>query len=188
MSRNKFKEALIFSKARDPEFYMKTIRGENGILTRIFLEILLKMRIGPVGVGKLLGDYIRNPYNVPGNTAKDRVSAKGNLVKELGKNSMTWKNFMHAIRFVQISRFRIIFIGWSATREPIKIKIDVSVSNSPIMHTHIPFTEEDYAAPEYKDNEQTTSGSTGIRPEFISPTAQSISDTQSEYQKETRGI
>ena len=187
MSRNRNKEALIFSKARDPEFYMKTIRGENGILTRIFLEILLKLKVTPIGVGKLLGDYIRNPNNVPGNSTKDRVSAKGNLVKELGKNSMTWKNFMHAIRFVQIVRFRIIFIGWTVNNDPVKIKVDVSVSDSPIMHKNIPFSEEDYAPPTYQNNQQATSGSTGIRPEFISPTAKTISDTQSDFQNESRG-
>lgn len=76
----------------------KLIDKSENLLTFLFRKILLELSIGPKVFTVLINDYLDNPHNGIGNKPKDRYNHRGNLIKELGGNSMTFNLFMKALK------------------------------------------------------------------------------------------
>jgi hypothetical protein len=78
----------------------KEVGNARGILARLFRKILADLSVTYYHWDMLMEKYLDNPRNrVPSNT-KERSSARGNLNKELRRESMTWKVFDKALRFL----------------------------------------------------------------------------------------
>jgi hypothetical protein len=102
MGRNKLTQLL---KSEDKGI-SKTF-GPNGVLSRLFRQMLFDMGINGNKFGSLLEDYVRDSkYCVP-ETKKDQTSTRGNLTKEFIKPQMTWKVFCKACKFLQIVKMDV---------------------------------------------------------------------------------
>jgi hypothetical protein len=82
--------------------------GANGVLSRLFRQILFDLNIAPIRFGQLMQEYLLDPSNgVPPNK-KDQTSMRGNLTKEFSREQMTWKVFCKALRFLQFLRVELV--------------------------------------------------------------------------------
>lgn len=82
--------------------------GANGVLSRLFRQMVLDLGIGPSQFGSLLQDYILDARHGVPNNRKDQTSQRGNLTKEFSRPQMTWKVFCKALRFLQVLKIDII--------------------------------------------------------------------------------
>ena len=103
MAKNKLNRILT-----SPDKDIKKTFGANGVLSRLFRQILWDLNIGPNRFGTLLQEYILDARNGVPNNKKDQTSARGNLTKEFSRPQMTWKVFMKAMRFLQIVRIEFV--------------------------------------------------------------------------------
>lgn len=103
MARNKLTRILTA-----PDKDIKKTFGANGVLSRLFRQMLLDLNIGPSRFGQLLQHYILDARNGVPNNKKDQTSQRGNLTKELSKPQMTWKVFCKAMRLLQIVRIEFV--------------------------------------------------------------------------------
>lgn len=82
--------------------------GPNGVLSRLWRNMLDDLGINKSGkFDQLLNAYLRDGRNGIPNNRKDITSARGNLVKELTKTQMTWKVFMKAMKFLQLTEIEL---------------------------------------------------------------------------------
>lgn len=88
-----------------PEVTMSRIRGAQGFLSRMFIQICADLRIKPMRWGKLMSDYVADPRN---HTDKSQESLRGNMTKQLTGSRMTWRNFIRALRWLQFTQINII--------------------------------------------------------------------------------
>lgn len=78
----------------------KRMEEANGILSKIFRQILSDLGIIPMKWNKLMNDYLNDPKNRVPKDSRGKSSTRGNLNKELHKPDMTWSNFEKAIKFL----------------------------------------------------------------------------------------
>lgn len=98
----------------------KEIGKARGILARMFRKILADANIKYWEWDSLMERYLNNPRNRVPNNTKDRSSARGNLNKELYRETMTWKVFDKALRFLSPVRVRFeVHITWENKRTTI---------------------------------------------------------------------
>jgi hypothetical protein len=114
MARNKLTRILM-SHNKDID---KT-SGANGVLSRLFRQILWDLNIGPARFGSLLQDYIQDARHGVPNNKKDQTSMRGNITKEFSRAQMTWKVFCKGLRFLQITKIELVIKAHHAN--PIKI-------------------------------------------------------------------
>lgn len=87
--------------------------GVGGILGGIFADIYQDILISssknnPIQLWAYYMDkYVKNPANEVEQDKKSLSSARGNINKELHKQSMTWRVFCKGLRFFQIFNFKI---------------------------------------------------------------------------------
>ena len=92
----------------DPDMQRDVPKGVKGYLALLFRSTVIAVRANSLSAfNVLLVQYVSNPNNGIPNNVKDRVSARGNLTKELFREKMTWVVFCKAMRFLQIRRIRI---------------------------------------------------------------------------------
>lgn len=103
MAKNKLTKILTA-----PDKDIKKTFGANGVLSRLFRQMLLDLNVGPSRFGSLLQDYILDPRNGVPNNKKDQTSMRGNLTKEFSRPQMTWKVFCKALRFLQITKIEFV--------------------------------------------------------------------------------
>lgn len=103
MAKNKLTKILTA-----PDKDIKKTHGSNGVLSRLFRQMLLDLNVGPSRFGSLLQDYILDPRNGVPNNKKDQTSMRGNLTKEFSRPQMTWKVFCKALRFMQIIKIEFV--------------------------------------------------------------------------------
>lgn len=72
----------------------------TGVLARLFRLILVENRIDIPRWSRLMDRYLDDPRNGIPRNGKDRSSARGNLNKELRRETMTWKVFRKALQFL----------------------------------------------------------------------------------------
>ncbi|EKD22615.1 MAG: hypothetical protein ACD_84C00038G0012 [uncultured bacterium] len=82
--------------------------GANGVLSRLWRQMLLDLNVGPARFGSLLQEYILDPRNGVPNNKKDQISTRGNLTKEFTRPHMTWKVFCKGLRFLNITKVKFI--------------------------------------------------------------------------------
>lgn len=103
MAKNKLTRILTA-----PDKDIKKTFGANGVLSRLFRQMLLDLNVGPSRFGSLLQEYILDPRNGVPNNKKDQTSMRGNLTKEFSRPQMTWKVFCKALRFLQITKIEFV--------------------------------------------------------------------------------
>lgn len=90
----------------------KGVSEAKGALSILFRQILLDINLSTIQWNSLMVDYLKNPRNgIPPN-GRDRSTARGNLNKELRRPSMTWRNFMRGLAFLN----------------PVKIKFEIHLT------------------------------------------------------------
>lgn len=82
--------------------------GIDSVLAVLFQKILLDLRIRENQFHRLMESFLMNPRNARIGDVKDRSRARGNLKKELFKNTMTWRVFIKGMRFLNIPRFELV--------------------------------------------------------------------------------
>jgi len=87
-----------------PDKNITKTSGSNGVLSRLFRQMLWDLNINVSQFGSLLQNYVLNPHNGIPDNKKDQISARGNMAKELSKTQMTWKVFCKALRFLGIAK------------------------------------------------------------------------------------
>lgn len=74
------------------------IRSTNHPLAKLLRHILADLQITPVMFDRLLNQYLDDPRNgvKPGDRS-GRSSTRGNRIKEITKDNLTWENLMKAL-------------------------------------------------------------------------------------------
>lgn len=94
---------------------MNTKSGStSSILTRLFRSVQHYV-IQPYGTNqktgpkwyKLMDDYLSDSRNCIGQNKRDRSQHRGNLIKELSRDEMSWKVFTKGLRFLSVVKFEI---------------------------------------------------------------------------------
>ncbi|WP_144106719.1 hypothetical protein [Paraburkholderia sp. BCC1886] len=97
MARNPFARIL---QSKDKG--VSNTSGANGVLSRLWRQMLYDLNIGGPRYGNLMHDFVTDIRNGYPPTRRDQTSARGNLTKEFARPQMTWKVFMKGLRFLQI--------------------------------------------------------------------------------------
>lgn len=71
----------------------------KGVLAKLFRKLCVALDLGAFGWQQLMQQYLDNPANGVKNNPKDRATARGNLNKELIRETLSWKVFLKAVRF-----------------------------------------------------------------------------------------
>jgi hypothetical protein len=82
--------------------------GANGVLSRLWRQILVDLNIREARFGELLQAYVLDPRNAVPNNKRDQISTRGNLNKEFGRPQMTWKVFCKALKFLNIAKIEFV--------------------------------------------------------------------------------
>ncbi|MBE0438349.1 MAG: hypothetical protein IBX57_01085 [Gammaproteobacteria bacterium] len=85
----------------------KAYQEATGVLSKIFVKLLVGEKVGVPQWNKKMDDYLNDPTNRIPKHPKGRQSARGNLSKELLKRNMTWKNFIKGILWLGPVKFKI---------------------------------------------------------------------------------
>ena len=88
--------------------------GANGVLSRLFRQMLHDLNITGPRFGNLLYDYITDSRHGVPNNKKDQTSIRGNLTKEFARPQMTWKVLCKALRFLQIVKIDLVIKAYHA--------------------------------------------------------------------------
>lgn len=84
----------------------KQISRSTNPLAKMYRTILLDLAIDHSSIDHYLNQYLDDPnLRIPKNS-KDRSSERGNLLKQLGKDTLSWKIFSKGIRLLRPKRVR----------------------------------------------------------------------------------
>lgn len=97
-----------------PDKEIGKTHGSNGVLSRLFRQMLLDLNIGGSRFGSLLQDYIQDSHHGAPLNKKDQTSMRGNLTKEFSRPQMTWKVFIKALRFLQLIKIDFVIKAYHA--------------------------------------------------------------------------
>lgn len=125
--------------------------GSNGILSRLWRQMLLDLDIGPKKFGYMLQAYVIDPRNGFPNNRKDQISTRGNLTKEFARPQMTWKVFCKALRFLNILKIDFAIKAYHANGTQSLHSVTVnfgSRSNTEDFNKLLEQSEEDEFVPE----------------------------------------
>lgn len=81
----------------DPD---KKIDEARDVLSKAFRTILRESRFSVIDWNTRMPRYLEEPRNRIPQNGKDMSSARGNLSKELSRNTMTWNVFMKGLSFI----------------------------------------------------------------------------------------
>lgn len=112
MGQNKISKIL-----ENPFYYESMAYGYNGILAALARRLIGELGISVPKWQRLMADFVSDSRNGVKDNQKERTSARGNLMKEFGRETMTWKVFIKFLRFLQAVRFKLILeITWASGR------------------------------------------------------------------------
>lgn len=138
-----------------PDKYISRTRGANGILTRLWIQILSDRGVTLPRWGSLMADYISDARNGIPNNKKDQTSMRGNLTKEFTREQMTWKVFCKGLRFLQVLKIELVIKAYHANGETSlhSTVVDFGGRRAPIVDD--PATDEDPIVTEDDEAEAT---------------------------------
>lgn len=84
-----------------------TEKSQN-LLTQLFRQILVELNIGPKIFETLVKRYLVDPHSGIADDPTARNNHRGNLMKELANNDMTWRVFLKALRVIGVSDFEVV--------------------------------------------------------------------------------
>lgn len=111
----------------------KRLGETNNALARLFRTILKDHQVGYDQFSKSITNYLnREQMNAP-RSKKDQSREKGNLVKELSGNSLTFKNFIKGLRVLNpVSAELTITLKWRRGTETVhSIVMNIQDPNDP---------------------------------------------------------
>lgn len=85
----------------------KMINEAENILSRLWRIILLDLGIGTRYFSSLVSQYLTDPNNGIRDDPIARSNHRGNLVKELGGDRMSWSVFEKALRVLGVEEFKL---------------------------------------------------------------------------------
>jgi len=81
--------------------------GPSGVLSRLWRQILLDSGITLARYNSIMEAHILDVKNGVPNNKRDQISYRGNMTKELAKPQMSWKVFMKALKFLNITNIEL---------------------------------------------------------------------------------
>ena len=111
----------------------KRLGETNNALARLFRTILKDHQVGYDQFSKSITNYLnREQMNAP-RSKKDQSREKGNLVKELSGNSLTFKNFIKGLRVLNpVSAELTVTLKWRRGAETVhSIVMNIQDPNDP---------------------------------------------------------
>ena len=103
MSKNNMQKVIAA-----PDKQVSKTSGANGVLSRLFRQVMSDLNVTGPRFGNLLQHYILDSrYGIP-NNKKDQASKRGNMTRELASAQMTWKIFIKAMRILQFTKVEFI--------------------------------------------------------------------------------
>lgn len=91
----------------------------TGELARLWRKILADLRVGNLEFDRLLLAYFNDPANAVLKTGRMLASERGNLMKEFGREDITWKVFLKGLKFLRPRSIKIsITLTWNDPRNP----------------------------------------------------------------------
>lgn len=90
----------------------------DSILASLFRKILTELNINTTRFNSIMEQHlISKQAAIPQNT-KERSSARGNLKKELLKETMTWKVFCRGLRFLHVPKITLTITLHHTVKQP----------------------------------------------------------------------
>ena len=80
----------------------------DSILASLYQKVLFDLGINTTRFNHLMEKFLVDTRNSIPQNIREKSSARGNLRKELLKTVMTWKVFCKGLRFLHISKFKLI--------------------------------------------------------------------------------
>lgn len=91
----------------DPNKGINKTFSSFGALSKLWRVFLRDMQVTGYRFSRLMDHFLNNPKNRSKKNNGEHVDNRGNLHKELSNPAMSWKVFCKALRFGQITDFRI---------------------------------------------------------------------------------
>lgn len=111
MSKKHLENALL-----DPVSQIQ--RSRNNLLGRVYWTLVSRLGITPASFISSLNKFIRDPNNVPDQTARKRSERMSNITAELtNPERMSWNKFIEGLKAAEIIRIRIKFEVWRGKRK-----------------------------------------------------------------------
>jgi hypothetical protein len=108
----------------------KAAEDSQGVLTRLWRNILKDCRVMPATWARLMTNYLNDPRNGIPAEGKKRSSDRNNLNKEVARLDMTWNVFFKGLKVLGVQRFKIeITLEWKG-RDPTVHTLIKKVSNT----------------------------------------------------------
>lgn len=83
--------------------------GESrNLLTRLWRTTLFDLNIGPKTFNGYVQRYLNDPNSGIGDSTKDKNNHRGNLMKELGSNEISYRVFDRALRVIEVEEFELV--------------------------------------------------------------------------------
>lgn len=86
----------------------KGIDKAENLLSKWFRTILYDLNIGIKSFNNNLKDYLHDPNNGIEDNATARNNHRGNLMKEIASQNMSWNVFQKALRVIRVVRFELV--------------------------------------------------------------------------------
>lgn len=121
MLRNKMSKIL-----ESPTKEINRAWGQNGVLSRLFRQMLKNLNITNYNWEGYMADFLRDVGARSQKDSRTKTSMRGNLTKEFQKEQMTWKVFCKAVRFLQVMRFELTLTAYHSDGRVTIHKTDVN--------------------------------------------------------------
>lgn len=109
----------------------KQVGQSSNPLAKLYRTILLDKNITHNTIDHYLNQYLDDPiHGIPKNS-KDRSSERGNLLKQLGKNSISWKIFTKGLQLLRPRAVRLTLTFTDQRGEVTYHSIDLQGTGEP---------------------------------------------------------
>jgi len=125
MAKKNNLEKLLVTQDKD----QIVARGPGGVLSRLFHTMLIDLNINPSRWMSFMFDYINDPRNRVPKDREKQASRRGNLIKALADDKMSWKVICKGFRLLQFKRVEIVLIahhrhGGKVTKHSVAMDLD----------------------------------------------------------------
>lgn len=76
----------------------KKVGESNNILARLFRTVIFDLNISHEQLSRNIGNYLNRQQSSVARSVKEQTRERGNLVKELAQDALTWKNFIKGLQ------------------------------------------------------------------------------------------
>lgn len=93
-------------------------KSSDNLLGRVFWTLVPQLGITDASINASMNKYIRDPNNVPEQTAHKRSEKMSNLTAELtNPRALSWNKFIEGLKAIEVFRVRVRFEVWRGRRE-----------------------------------------------------------------------